>query len=211
MSEPSSGLIEEGVQRLPAHERDRMLLACAHDFAEVWQGLAADAGDEELVTQAVVRGAVVAALTEPRDLDPKALSVIEEFDEAGRDVLATLSLTLAPTELWSVVEANGAQGMIEDIPDWLDDEAYSQRWDEALAQQMSRSWSEAHERRLCVLVARVAAQLPMENYPNASATLAEGCALVAEDPAARRRLAEMLLCDAFDLLDEVQAELDLAA
>jgi uncharacterized protein YecA (UPF0149 family) len=210
--EPSSELIEQGIQQLPPHERRRMLAAYTDDFPKLWEGLVADAGDKELVAQAMVRGAVAVALAETREVDPNVLRAIEDFEQPRTDALETLSFAVDPTQLWSVLEANRAQRTIEDIPDWLDDEAYSQRWDKALGRQVSRSWSEAHERRLGLLTARIAAQLPIDDHANASAALAEGCALVVEDPSASRRLAEMLLGDAFDLLDEVQAAaFDMAA
>jgi hypothetical protein len=66
---------------------------------------------------------------------------------------------------------------IDDIPGWLDDDAYVQRWEEALGGEVDRHWSEAHERRLRLLVARVAAQLPEGDSPEPSAVLSDASAL----------------------------------
>ena len=209
-SEPSAEVIDAGIERLPEAERKRML-TYARGLSNIWEGLVADTGDEELVSKVVVSAALVAALSERRGLEPARLDLIEESEETRKDVLATLSFVLGPTDLWNLVEAQRVGDSLDEVPEWLDDDEYERRCQETLELERSQIWSEAHERRLCLLVERVAAQLPAEGYPNASAALAAACGLVAENREARLRLAEMLLYDALDPLEDVQAEIAAAA
>ena len=190
--EPSTDLIEEGIERLPAAERDRISRAHGDSFPHVWEGLLADVCDERLARDLVVNAAVAAALSEERALDPQVVELIESAD-APDDAAETLALALEPWDFWSIVETTEAEKAVARIPGWLDDHAYEKRWDETFERETARHWSGAHERRLELLVARVRAQLPLERYPRASTALAEATALFERDPALRRRLAAALL------------------
>jgi hypothetical protein len=191
--DPSRELIEEGINVLPAAERERIVRAHGKEFPQVWKRLVANLGGEANAAGVVLIAAVAAAFAATHGIDPRALEVIEYLEQFRSDPAGTLAHALEPGDLWSVAEAAQAKEAIARIPDWADDHAYELRWDATFEREAARHWSDAHERRLGLLVDRIRAQLPADGHARASASLAEAIALFERHPAFRRELATMLL------------------
>jgi hypothetical protein len=194
-------LIEEAGGFLSAAERERIACAHAMEFPAVWRSLLEDYGDEAEAKQAVVVGAIVAALGEAaRTVDPTVLELIEECRDVRNDPAEALALVLEATDLWSVAEATAVDDALAEIPDDFDDDAYELLWTATIEAQASRLWSPRHERRLVRLVERLAAQLPDVESADASAVLTAACAAFERNDGLRPRLAAMLLADSLGWL-----------
>lgn len=172
--EPSPELIEDGVARLSADERCRIKTAYTSEFPVVWQELSAELGDAADDDNLLVAAAVVASLHERRRLDPNELAHLDECDDCRSGPAEALASVLEACDLWSVVEAAS-----EDDPVWSND----------------------HERRLELLVARVQRQLPLTEHPLASAALVSACSVVFAEAEVRDRLVALLLEQATATLD----------
>jgi hypothetical protein len=159
----------------------------------------------------VLFGAIVAALREARTLDPNVLELIEEQgDELREDPAEMLALVVEPTDVWSIAEATAMNEAFECIPDSFD-EVYEVLWDAALRLELSRSWSERHERRLSRLVRRLHGQLKLVESAAARELLHDACVAFERDEHVRRRLAAMLLADLVDALPPAEMSQTLAA
>lgn len=174
--ELSPELIDDGVARLTADERRRIETAYASEFPLVWEELSAELGDAADDSNLLVAAAVGASLHERRRLDPNEVAHLEECDDCRSGPAEALAVVLEACDLWSVVEA---------------------------ASEEDRFWSNDHERRLQLLVARVQRQLPLTEHPLASAALVSACSVVFAEAEVRDRLAAFLLEQAtatFELL-----------
>ena len=164
-------LIEAGGSRLPAAERERIATAHAREQRAVWASLVDDVGDEDDARTTLLIGAITAALSEERDVCPHCIALVEADPPPGpAEVLATF---IEPGDLWSIEDAVLAE-----------DESNLPR----LAHER---WSDAHDRRLELLVERVAARLPDDARVSAAAVAA-----FRNNVRVRRRLAALLLEDA---------------
>jgi hypothetical protein len=175
-------LVEAGLQRVGRRERKRILRAA--------DALLGAIGDEE--RQVVLIGSVVAAVREQRDLDPTALDHLESCEGCRGEPAESLAAVLEPCDLWSVVEAERAEEALDRVPQAEHDEQF---FAATITLQAGAMWSEAHTRRLELLVGRVRAQLPLDGRPLASSALAEACSAVERELGARLRLAALLLAD----------------
>jgi hypothetical protein len=210
--EITRAMVDEGKELLSAAERDRIAHEWARDFPDVWRSLVDDVGDEAEAEQIVLIGAIVAALKEPRTIDPEVLELIaEQGDELEADPAETLALVLDPIDLWSIVEAAGADDVLVQIPDFLDDDAYAVLWDATVERRVKRSWSPRHEGRLRRLVRRLQARAEALDNARAAELLRGACAAFDSDLTVRRRLAVLLLADAVDLLPPAEELAALAA
>src|SRR5205814_1908731 len=79
-----------------------------------------------------------------------------------------------------------ADEAVSAIPDCNDDE-YDVRWEVALADAAARLMTDAHRRRLRLLVRRVEAQVPFHGFPAASTTVERACAAFDQDKPLRGR------------------------
>jgi SEC-C motif len=183
---PSEALIAEGVALLAAAERERIEGSHARAFRAVWDGLVADVGSEAEARELLVAGAVAAALREGRTLEPASLAVLERTPRLRESPHVALSVVLAGSELWSVIEAASAADAVwrADDPDELAEE---------IRDAAAELATPAHVRRLELLVERVRAQLPAPRFPAASAALAQACEAFVADRDVRAGLAALLL------------------
>jgi hypothetical protein len=204
-TEVTRASIDEGLALLPAAERERIARAHAQDFPEVWRSLVADLGQMADADQVVVVGAVVAALSEARTVDPNVLELVEEeSEELGAEPAEALALALEATDLWSIAEAAAADDALAQIPDTLNDDAYGVLWTAAIEAKAAQLWSPRHERRLARLVQRLRAQLALAERPTASAVLTEACAAFEREEGVRARVASLLLADSLGPFQEAQ-------
>ena len=180
--------LEDGGSSLDEAERDRIRNGFALDHPQVWSGVVADFGNEELAGELVLAGAIVAGLTERlRPLDPEVLWLLEQDADVRNDPVEALSLSLDGRDLWSVIESGQTAEAIDAAAEDRTDAAYR-----TAAEQLATEW---HEQRLAVLVERVRQRLPDPSYPLASAALADACTRVAADRKLARRLRAELLLD----------------
>ena len=170
-------VLEEGIGRLPAHERERIARAHAEQSPEAW----ADLGDESDAEAVALIGALRAYVEEERTFDPDALDHVQECPNCGSDEAAGMAAVIEACDLWSVDEAAALEEAI----------ASGTRPNEFVAAR----WTDAHERRLALLVARVRAQLPVADRPAVSALLTDACARFERDAAFRNAVAQRLLVD----------------
>jgi hypothetical protein len=168
-------LIEEGASLLPPSELARIARARAC-LPDAWASHVADVGDEDETCQALVVGAVTAALAEERELCPHCVQLVE--DDPHREAAELLASVMEPCDLWSVEDALLAE-------DELD-----------TARLAEKRWTEDHERRLALLVDRVAAHLPPDAR-HAAAAVAD----FRRNGRVRHRLATLLLEDAVPALE----------
>lgn len=194
---PGRELIDEGLGFLDEDELERIVTGHAAEFPAVWRQLCEEAGDELLAEEAVLEGAIVAALREERRLDPQILGLIEKVKGIAADHGEALALALEGTDLWSVAEAVAVDDVLASAPEERLD---PHGWVELLDSEVARLSTPMHERRLASLVARVGAQLPEPEFPGASRSLAGACGEFDREPAFRRRVAALLLADALGAL-----------
>ena len=205
-TEITRALIEEGGTILEAAERERIARAHAQEFPDVWRSLVADLGNEADADDAVVVGAVVAALSEPRTVDPNILELVEENrEELGAEPAEALALALDATDLWSIAEALAADDALAQIPDLLDDDAYGVLWNATIEDKAAQLWSPRHERRLARLVQRLRSRLGVADRPTASAVLRDACAAFERQEDVRTKLATLLLADSLGPLQTIAA------
>jgi hypothetical protein len=195
--DPGRELIDEGLAFLDEAELERIVSGHAAEFPAVWRQLCEEAGDDLLAEEALLEGAIVAALREERRLDPQILELIEKVRGIAADHAEALALALEGTDLWSVAEAVAVDDSLARAPEERLDPP---GWIGLLESEVARLATPMHDRRLASLVARVRAQLPDPGYPRASRSLAGACAAFAADPGFRRRIAALLLADALGAL-----------
>jgi hypothetical protein len=98
--------LEEIVDRIPDHERRRVVRLWSEPYADRWASMTRTAVDVEAAERALVRGAVVAALDER--VEP-ARVLLEPLDGSGmRSPYPALALMLPPPAVWSIDEARAA-------------------------------------------------------------------------------------------------------
>jgi SEC-C motif len=197
--DPTTETIEEGIARLTDKRRREIIDAHASRYPDVWRGLVEDAGGSDVAERVAITGAVTAALTEPRE--PYAAHLAFVVDE--EDPAEALALALDGTNLWSIGEATLLDEALAAIDDGLADSVYEKVWDAMLDEAAQVFWSDAHARRLEILIQRLRASLPTLKPAQASRVLAEACDAFAEHEDVRPRLAAMLLTDTLDELDRV--------
>lgn len=159
----------------------------------------AELGDERLAEQALLVGAVAAAVDERLPPDPRMLELLEEREDLRSDPVEALALALEAGDLWGLVETAQLETALRDLPEELDDEEYEQHWDAIVAAEAKRLARRWHKRRLAELVGRLASQLPFSDYPAASAALALACEAFEHDRGVRARLAAALLGDSLSV------------
>jgi hypothetical protein len=197
VQDPTRELIDEGLAFLDEEELERIVSAHAGEFPAVWRQLCEEAGDDLLAEEAVLEGAIVAALREQRRLDRQILELIEKVRGIAADRAEALALALEGTDLWSVAEAVAVDEALVRAPE---EQLDPPGWVGVLEAEVRRLATPMHERRLARLVARVRAQLPDGEYPRASRSLVEACAAFDRDPGFRRRIAALLAADALGAL-----------
>lgn len=194
--DPLGASVKEGIARLEPKERRRIERTHAKEFPAVWHGFCDElGGDEEVAREAVVAGAVVAALNERQPPDADTLALLEESDDLLNDPCEALVFALQAGDLWSVYESIQVDEALRAIPEALDDEAYDAEWNGVVRAQAARLRSRWHDKRLKLLVGRLRARLPLADYPRSSSALLAACEAFERDDAMRRRLAELLLAD----------------
>jgi SEC-C motif-containing protein len=195
-SEPDQETIHEGLARLTEADRRAIIDAYASRYPDVWRGVVADVGGDEIAEGVVIAGAMTAALSESRE--PIATSLIWVAEE--NDPAEALAFALDATNLWSVLEATLLDEALGGIPDGLTDGVYETVWDATIDEATRLFWSEAHARRLDVLVQRLRVSLPSVKPEAAARVLAEACDAFAADEDVRHELAVNLLSDALGAL-----------
>jgi SEC-C motif len=201
---------DAAISALGLDEPARILAACLELVPDDWERLSARCDDDRDAVGALLGGAVAAGIRDHRPVERIAVETIEESDDLAQDSCNALGLCLDGEDLWSRAEGAAAEAAIEAIPDWVDDDAYEDRWREILAASAARLQTDWHRRRLARLVRRVERQLPFDGFPRANAAVRSGCEAFADDEQVRRRLGAMLLGDLIgrDQLDALRDQFD---
>jgi hypothetical protein len=176
-------LVEDGGSRLSPSERDRIVRACSAEYGDRWREVAEKVGVEHART-ALLIGAITAALHEVRTLAPDALGHLEGCDACRGGAAQALALMIDPCDLWSVAEA----AFVADAGGGVE-------------RARAELWTDAHERRLELLVDRVRRRLPIAAKARASAALERALAKFERKASVRTRLAALLLADAAEILE----------
>ncbi len=187
--------VGKGVAALGDDEAVRIVSACLEHLPEAWEALSGRCADDRAAVSALLGGSVAAGIRDLRPPDRDLIEIVEESDSLVDDPLEALATCLDGEQLWDRREGAEADRAIRAIPDWLDDDAYDERWTEVLDATAARLATDWHRRRLTRLVARVELQLPFAGLPKASASVGRGCERFAADNATRSRLAAVLLGD----------------
>ncbi len=130
--------LADAVALLERRERSRIERSHAKEFPAVWRSLCAELGDEQIAREAVVLGAVLAALDERVPLHPELLALIEDTATDGDDPIEPLALALEAGDLWSLGESVQADEALASIPDVLDDDEYEACWQAVLLSEAKR-------------------------------------------------------------------------
>jgi hypothetical protein len=198
-SDPDDETIETGIARLTEAEPRAIIDAYAARYPDVWSRLAGEVGGADTAEPIAIAGAVTAALTESRE--PYAANLAWIVD--GDDPAEALALALDGTNLWSIVEATLLDEALAAIHDGLADDVYERVWDAMLDEAVQVFWSDAHERRLDILIERLRVSLPTLKPEPAARVLADAYDAFAEHEDVRCRLAALLLADTLDELTKV--------
>jgi hypothetical protein len=167
-------IVEEGLKLLDPAERQRVVAGWRIPRQDSWASMIADGGCDVLIGGAVVTGAVRMALIEWLPLSRDDLAVYE--GGLFRDVPAkALTLLVRPPTIWSIDEAAIADSLFPRGPRFEPG-----RFD-ALERYACRRLGGEHLARLRDAAAKIEMQLPIEGLPVASATVAAGCAVIAND------------------------------
>ena len=191
---PTRELIEEAINVISPAERERISRSFAGWEPQLWASLVAGVRDEVAAETTVLVGAVAVSLAEQPLPDEFVLELLEDDPEIA-DTAEVLALCLEATDLWSLVEAEAARRAVAAIPDELDEDEYEQRWQAVLEREAALLLTRRHRRRLALLVRRLSAELPFEEFPRASRAVDLACAAFERDPCVRSRLAAMSLGD----------------
>jgi hypothetical protein len=204
--EPDPETIGAGVPRLTALERRAVVDAYASRYPHVWRELLADAGGAETAEESVVTGALGAALRETRTPDHLAFDLLRKDDDPAEE----LALAIDATNLWSVDESAALDEVLASLDQDLDDDFYEGLWTATVERVAACLWTDAHGRRLDVLVGRVRSHLPALGRRKRK-ILSRACAAYENDPAIRRRLGALLLSDTLGPLHRLNMSLAAAA
>jgi hypothetical protein len=195
-SEPDQETVHEGIARLNEDDRRAIIDAYASRYPDVWRGMVADVGGDEIAEGLVIAGAMTAALSESREPTSTSLVWVAEEDDPAE----ALAFALDATNVWSVLEATLLDEALGGIPDGLADGVYETVWEATVDQAAWLFWSDTHARRLDVLVERLRVSLPSVKPEAAAPVLAEACDAFAADEDVRHELAVNLLADALGAL-----------
>jgi hypothetical protein len=204
---PSEEAIEAGVAALDAGERARIVDGFAREYPELWRGILADFGNDELAVEIVLKGAVVVGVLERLALPEGALELLESYGEV--DPALALALVMSPGDLWSVIESGETAEVLDPVSEDLDEAAYDALWERTLQAECERRLTPWHEARLDLLLARVRERVPVEGYPRASQILLAAVEQLEADD--RDRLATELLASSLERLWDADAPARLAA
>jgi hypothetical protein len=185
-------VVREGLALLTQGERERIVRECEEGQATAWRNLVHGIGDASLAADALLAGAVVAAVVERLPPPAPRLSFLD-FDTPLDDAAEALAFVVRPEDLWSLAETAHLDRELVRLDEELGEEAFERAWDGAIAAFSRRLWSEWHDDRLAELVARARALLPYDGYPKASAAVAAACDAFERDAGVRDRLASLLL------------------
>jgi hypothetical protein len=198
---PTRELIDDGLAILSEEELERIVRWHAHAFPAVWRQLCTESRDELLAEEALLEGAIAAALRERRGLDAQVLELIEKVRGIACDPAEAIALGLDGTDVWSVAEAIRVDDALAAMPE---EDLDAGRWLVAVEREIERLVTPTHEQRLDLLVHRVASELPNAAYPRASRSLAVACAAFVADRTFRSTVSALLMADA---LGSFRAEL----
>ncbi len=187
--------VNAAIATIGGDEPERILATCLDLFPDEWSALSARSVSERDALAALLGGAVVAGIRDFRYPERFAVETVEASDDLSGDPFEALAMCLEGSQLWSPAEGLEAERAIAAIPDWVDDDVYEIRWQEALRITAPRLVTEWHRRRLARIVGRIERQLPFEGFPRASAAIQAGCGQFAADERFRARLAATLLGD----------------
>lgn len=155
----------EGVRLLPQRERRRLVRSWADRYPARWRKICAEVEDRGLAEQTLVASAVRAAVAD-RIICPRGVVGELEGGALENSPGAAVALALAPQAVWSYEDVVAPS--------------------EAIA-------GPAEITRVRAQAARLRRRLPFEGLPRASATLARGYELVAQDDEAAAAVAALLL------------------
>jgi hypothetical protein len=182
--DPPESVIKEGLADISTAERRRVVNLWAEPYADRWASMTHAAGDVEAAEEALLIGALRAAVAE-RQTTPTEL--VRPLDGGGlrRSPFAALAVVLPPALVWSIDEARAAKV------------AGSQRRERARMDAVEgvayALMTFAHIRRTTALAARLASELPFEVLPRASKTLSDACTDVERSLDAARTATAALL------------------
>lgn len=177
----TASLIGAGLQSLDA-ERRRIVLEGWHAYRDHGPRLVGDSGCDIRLGRAGFDGAERVALLAWLPLTDRELAVYEGglFEDAPAHAVALL---VRPPTIWSRAEAVAAE---QQFPRGR---RFTPRRFAAIERHAYGRIRADHLTRLRWAMTRIAAQLPTAGLPVASATVAAGCALVAEDDSRARAVA----------------------
>jgi hypothetical protein len=193
---PDWETINDGIARLTEDEGLALIDAYVSRYPGVWRGLVEDVSGLDTAESVLLAGAFAATLREWREPEPLRLALIAETEDPAE----ALALALDGTNLWSVVDATLLDELLAALDQDLDEDAYTVVWDATVERLARRLCSDAHARRLDVLVERIVAWSSTHEDHAAAPKLRDACAAFARDEHVRARVAALLLSDTIEPL-----------
>jgi hypothetical protein len=173
--EPTPVEVSEGVRLLSHGERRRVIRSWAGRYPDRWRKICSEVGDTPLAERTFLASAVCAAVADRVVCRREIVAELEDGALEGSPG-AALALAIAPPAVWS--------------------------YEEVLAPE-DAAVTRAHVARVRAQAGRLRRRPPYDGLPRASATLARGCDLVADDSVAAG-VAELLV-DGYLMLIQARA------
>jgi hypothetical protein len=176
--------LERGLDLVDAEQRAAVVASWVEPYADRWASLTRAAGDPGAAEDALVRGALRAAIAERQETP---VELVRELDDGAlrRSPFAVLSLAVPPMFVWSVDEARAAQVAAA--------QRGPRRRADAVQEVAYALMTFIHTRRTTALVVRLAAELPFAGLPEATRTIGDACEEVERRLVAARATTAALL------------------
>jgi len=162
--------IRAEVERLDDGERRGLVVAFASEHADQWAAVCADAHDVAALEDALVAGSVRASIQERRLPHASRLSDLEVGRAPAANAREVLAVTLPPEAGWSIVDAQAAERAASEAAGLA-----------AVTKVAEERASEGHALRVRALAAALRRQLPLGEFPRASALLDEAYGRALDD------------------------------
>ena len=171
---PTTWILETGLRQLDPTERQRIVDSWSTPRWTRWSSLITDGGCDVRIGDVAVTGAVRGALLDWLPVSGNELAIYETglFRQAPANALALL---VRPPTIWPIAEALIADRVFPRGP------VFEPARFDAVERYAYGRLQCAHLARLRRSVARIGTQLAVERFPNASDTVAAGCASIAHD------------------------------
>jgi hypothetical protein len=156
-------------------ERRGLVHCFATEQADQWAAVCADSGGVAALEDALVAGAVRAAILERRLPPASRLADLETGRAPTHSAREVLAVTLPPEAVWSIVDVQEAELALTHADS-------EEAWRRTGIEIATERGSDVHSLRVRTLAAVLRRQLPLIDFPRASALLEDAYARAVDEP-----------------------------